>query len=221
MGSKKSEKAPEYTPATYNTGGLFGSATASKLGVDYTPNANMTNIGNNAWSGLYNNLNSLNSGDFSNDPNYQVYAKRLQDQMTQNYDASVLSPLANRGLMRSSGLQGATNAFNDTLANQTTNLYDSYYNRLSNNLANNQNVLSNLYNYITGVNAGAANQANNVSNYGLSAYQAQNAANQNNNGLFGALANAVGTIGGAALGGPVGAAIGGTLANTASKSIGV
>lgn len=203
MGSKKTEKAPEYTTSSYSTGGLFGSAVATPMGVMFSPNSQMTNAGNSAWKGLQTNLESLNSGDFSKDPNYQVYAKRLQDQMTQNYDASVLSPLANRGLMRSSGLQGATNAFNDTLANQTTNLYDSYYNRLSNNLANNQNVLSNLYNYLTGANTGAQNQANNVSQYNLSRVQADNQINaQNNaqnNAMFGQLAQAGAGIAAAAL----------------------
>lgn len=187
----KSSKTPGYATATYNTGGLFGSSTASKNGVDYTPTSQMTNAGNTSWAGLNNTLNSLSSGDYSNDPNYQVYANRLKDQMTQNYDTSVLSQLANRGLMRSSGLQGATNAFNNTLANQTVNLYDAYTNQLNNNLANYQNVLSNLYNYITGVNTGAQNQANSVSQYNLAQAQANNAATQQNNALYAGLANTI------------------------------
>lgn len=186
----KSTKAPEYATATYDTGGLFGSSTASKSGVTYNPTGAMSNIGNTAWQGVANNLSSLNSGDFSQDPNYNVYADRLKNQMTQNYDSSVLSNLANRGLMRSSGLQTATNDFANTLANQTTNLYDSYYNRLSNNLTNNQNVLSNLYNYITGVNTGAQNQANNVSNYNLQSAQLQAQQQAANNALYGQMAQA-------------------------------
>lgn len=188
MGSSSS--APDYATAKYNTGGLFGSSTASKSGVDYTPNSYMTTAGNMAWGGLNNTLNSLSSGDYSKDANYQVYSNNLQRQMKQNYDANVLSQLANRGLMRSSGLQSATNAFNDTLANQTANLYDSYTNRLNNNLANYQNVLSNLYNYITGVNTGAQNQANSVSNYNLQQAQLQAQQNAANNALFGQLAQA-------------------------------
>lgn len=182
----KTKKAPDYTGATYNTGGLFGSSTADKNGVTYNPTETMTNIGNTAWSGLNNTLNSLSSGDYSKDANYQTYANRLKDQMSQNYDTSVLSQLANKGLMKSSGLQSATNAFADTLANQTTNLYDSYTNRLNSNLANYQNTLSNLYNYITGVNTGAQNQANNVNNYNLAQVSTNNAAAQNktNNALL-------------------------------------
>lgn len=182
----KSKKAPDYANATYNTGGLFGSSTASKSGVDYTPSDQMSSIGNSAWQGLSNSLNSLNSGDYSKDANYQVYANRLKNQMAQNYDTSVLSNLANKGLMRSSGLQGATNSFNNTLADQTANLYDSYTNQLSNNLSNYRNVISDLYNYITGVNTGAQNQANNVNNYNLAQVSTNNALAQNktNNALL-------------------------------------
>lgn len=192
----KKSKAPEYATANYNTGGLFGSATANKQGVTFSPTSQMSNIGNTAWQGLNNTLNSLSSGDYSKDANYQVYANNLNRQMRDSFDNDVLSQLANRGLMRSSGLQSATNAFNDTLANNTVNLYDSYTNRLNNNLANYQNSLNNLYNYMTGVNTGAQNQANNVSNYNLQQAQLNN---QNNSGLWGQLANAGASIAGKAL----------------------
>ena len=193
----KSAKAPEYATTNYNTGGLFGSSTANKQGVTFNPTSQMSNIGNTAWQGLGNTLNSLSSGDYSKDANYQVYANNLNRQMKDSFDNDVLSQLANRGLMRSSGLQSATNAFNDTLANNTVNLYDSYTNRLNNNLANYQNTLNSLYNYITGINSGAQNQANNVSNYNLQQAQLNN---QNNSGLWGQLANAGANVAGAALG---------------------
>lgn len=195
----KKAKIPGYSTATYNTGDLFGSSTASKKGVTYNPTENITSIGNSAWQGLANNLNSLNSGDYSQDANYNVYANRLKDQMSQNYDASVLSNLANRGLMRSSGLQSATNSFANTLADQTANLYTNYTNYLNNNLTNNQNVLSNLFNYITGVNTGAQNQANNVSNYNLQKAQLEAQQNATNSALYGQLAQAGAGIAGAAL----------------------
>lgn len=195
----KNKKAPDYATASYDTGGLFGSSTAGKKGVKYTPTDQMSGIGNSAWSGLANSLNSLNSGDYSQDANYQVYANRLKDQMTQNYDSSVLSNLANKGLIRSSGLQSATNSFNNTLADQTANLYTNYTNYLANNLTNNQNVLSNLYNYITGINTGAQNQANNVSNYQMQQAQLQAQQNAANNALYGQLAQSGAGIAAAAL----------------------
>lgn len=198
MGSKSS-KAPDYATATYNTGGLFGSSTASKSGVDFKANDQMAQAGNTAWGGLNTTLNNLGSNDYVNDPNFQQYQNAMNKQMQQNYDTSVLSNLANRGLMRSSGLQGATNSFANTLADQTTNLMDSYYNRNANNLANYQNVLSNLYNYITGVNTGAQNQANNVSNYNLQQAQLQAQQNAANNAMYGQLAQAGAGIAASAL----------------------
>lgn len=198
MGSKSS-KAPDYATATYNTGGLFGSSTASKSGVDFKANDQMTQAGNTAWGGLNTTLNNLGSNNYVNDPNFQQYQNAMNKQMQQNYDTSVLSNLANRGLMRSSGLQGATNSFANTLADQTTNLMDSYYNRNANNLANYQNVLSNLYNYITGVNTGAQNQANNVSNYNLQQAQLQAQQNAASNAMYGQLAQAGAGIAASAL----------------------
>jgi hypothetical protein len=185
----KAKKAPEYATASYDTGGLFGSSTSSKKGTNFTATDDMNSIGNAAWGGLSSSLQGIYSNDYANDPNFQAYQNQLNKSMEQNYDATVLSNLANRGLMRSSGLQAATNSFADTLADQTTKLYDSYYNRQANNLANSQNVLNNLYTYITGVNTGSQNNANNVSNYNLEATKLNNAATAQNNALYAQIAN--------------------------------
>lgn len=187
----KADKAPGYATASYGTGGLFGESTASKGGVSYKANDQMAGIGSNAWTGVADAMQGMNSNDYSNDANFQAYQNQLQKDAQQNYDASVLSNLANRGLMRSSGLQAATNSFANTLADQTTDLYDSYYNRQANNLSNNMNVLSQLYNFITGVNTGAQNQANSVSNYNLQQTQLNNQANAYNNALYASLANSL------------------------------
>lgn len=192
----KSSKAPGYQSASYDTGGLFGSSTTGKKGTNFNATDwqqnTMGTIGNN----LNSTLNSMLSGDFSNDANYQAYRDNLNRQMTQAYDTSVLGQLANRGLMRSSGLQSATNSFADTLANNEMNLYDSYYNRLSNNLSNMLNTSNTLYNYITGINTGSQNNANNVNSFNLSQAQMNN---NNNNALWGSLANTAGTAAGAAI----------------------
>lgn len=194
----KSSKAPKYATTTFDTGGLFGSSTNSKSGTTYTANEPLKTAGNSAWGGLNQTLSSMLSNDYTNDPNYRVYQNDLYRQMTDNFDNNVLSQLANRGLMRSSGLQAATNAFNDTLANQTANLYDSYYNRLGNNLNSYQNTLNSLYNYITGINSGALNTSNAVNKHNMDAYTA----NQNaNTALFTTLANAGSNIAGSYLGG--------------------
>lgn len=190
MGSKS---APKYATTTYDTGGLFGSSTNSESGTKYNApswiNNTMGTVGNNINS----TINSMITGDYANDPNYQVYQKNLNRQMTDAFDNNVLGQLANRGLMRSSGLQAATNAFNDTLTNNVANLYDSYYNRQANNLSALQNTANNIYNYITGINNGALANSNAVNNHNMQAYQAQQAANAQ---LFGSLANAAGNVAG-------------------------
>lgn len=187
----KSKKAPGYATATYDTGGLFGSSTASKKGVTSNPTDMMTSTGNTAWSGVQDSLQGINSNDYSQDPNFQVYQDNFNRGMQQAYDTNVLANLNDRGLMRSSGLQSATNSFNNTMQQGLSDLYDSYYNRQSSNLSNNMNVLSQLYNFITGVNTGAQNQANSVSNYNLQQTQLNNQANAYNNALYASLANSL------------------------------
>lgn len=216
MGKKK--KAPEYQSASYNTGGLFGSSTTDKSGTTYNPESWMSNTMNTVGNNINPTLQSMINNDFMKDPNFIRYQNQFTKNMNDVYDTSVLSNLGNRGLMRSSGLQGATNAFADTLANNQLNLYDNYYNRQANNLSNLLNTSNTLYNYMTGVNQGSQTQAGNLNQYNLQKTQIDNANSGGN--LFGTIANAVGTIGGAAIGGPAGAAIGSTLGNMTGNMFG-
>lgn len=194
MGKKS---APKYAKTTYDTGNLYGKSTSDENGTTYSaPNwisSTMGTVGNNVNSTLQNML----SNDFSNDANFKAYQNQLNKTASQNYDTSVLSQLANRGLMRSSGLQSATNAFADTLADKTTDLYDNYYNRQANNLSNLLNTSNTLYNYITGVNSGSQQNSKNVSDYNLSKWQAEQNAN---NAMWGNLMNAGASLAGAGTG---------------------
>nr|DAY81787.1 MAG TPA: hypothetical protein [Caudoviricetes sp.] len=187
----KSKKAPDYATGSYDTGGLFGSSTTSKNGTTFNPTGWQTSTANTAGQGISSSLSNMLSNDYANDPNFQAYQKQLNKSMAQSYDTSVLGQLASRGLMRSSGLQSATNAFNDTLANKVTDLYDNYYNRQANNLTNSINAANAIYNYITGINTGSQNNANNVSNYNLNRVAANNAATANNNALYGQLGSTI------------------------------
>ena len=187
----KSKKAPEYATGSYDTGGLFGSSTTSKNGTTFNPTGWQTSTANTAGQGISSSLSNMLSNDYANDPNFKAYQNQLNKSMAQSYDTSVLGQLANRGLMRSSGLQSATNAFNDTLANKVTDLYDNYYNRQANNLTNSINAANAIYNYITGINTGSQNNANNVSNYNLNRVAANNAATANNNALYGQLGSTI------------------------------
>lgn len=205
-------KAPKYATTNYDTGGLFGSSTTSKKGTTYDPENWMTGLGNTTSSGIGTTLNNMLSNDYANDPNFQAYQDNLNRQAQQNFDASVLSPLANRGLMRSTALQAATNSFNNSLIDNTMDLADNYYNRQANNLSNLLNTQNALFNYITGVNQGSQTNSQNVSNYNMQKYQQDQA---NKQAMWNTLAQTAGTIAGAAVGGPAGAAVGGSLGKAA------
>lgn len=220
MGKKKKAKlsdVPDYANTTYSTGGLFGSSTTNKEGTSFKPTGWMSDTMGTVGGNLNNTLSAMVNNDFTTDPNFQRYQDQFNNQMTQAYDTDVLSQLANRGLMRSSGLQSATNAFADTLANNQMNLYDNYYNRQANNLSNLLNTSNTIYNYLTGVNAGSQNNSNNISNYNLAQTQANNqiaqmrAAQAGGNGWSGALSGALnGAMAGASTGNPY-AALGGAV----------
>lgn len=168
-------KAPKYATTKYDTGGLFGSSTTGKKGTTFKPEEWMTDLSNTTTGGLNTTLDNMLSNDYANDPNFQAYQDNLNRLAAQNYDASVLSPLANRGLMRSTALQAATNSFNNSLIDNTMDLADNYYNRQSNNLANLLNTQNALYGYLTGTNTGSQNLSNAVSNHNMQAYQADQA----------------------------------------------
>lgn len=193
MGKKK---APSYATTTYDTGDLFGSSTTSKKGTTYDAADWMTSAGTAAGTGINSSLNNMLSNDFMNDANFQVYQNRFNDLASQNYDVSVLSPLANRGLMRSTGLQVATNNFNDALIDNTTDLMDNYYNRQSQNLSNALNTQNALYQYLTGVNQGSQTNSQNVSKYNLDKWQAEQQANQ---AMFNSLMQAGASLAGAGI----------------------
>lgn len=209
MGSKS--KAPSYQAASYDSN-LWGSSTTDKNGTVYSPEKwerkTMKTVGRN----LNPTLKSMVNNDFMTDANFLRYQNRFNDQMNDLYDTSVLSNLAGRGLMRSSGLQSATDAFTDNLRRGQLDLYDNYYNRLNNNLSNMLNTSNTLYNYMQGVNAGSQQQAGNYNNYNMAKWQADQASG-GGNGLGGALSGAMngamagsaagpwGALGGAILGG--------------------
>lgn len=174
----KSSKAPEYAKTSYDTGGLFGSSTTDKKGTTFNPTDNMSNVANSAWQGWGNSLNAIGNNDYSSDPNFQVYQDNFNRNLGKSYQANVLNPLTQQGLMRSSGLQAATNSFNDTMADNLADLYDSYYNRQSNNLSQYQNSLNSLYNMLTGVNSGSQQNSQNVSDYNMKKWQQEQAQKQ-------------------------------------------
>ena len=190
-------KAPEYQKTTTSTGGLFGQATNDKTGSSFKAEDWQTNMGGLGSNLINQSLTGLSSNDYSQDPNFQVYQDNFNRGMQQAYDTNVLGNLTDRGLMRSSGLQAATNSFNNTMQQGLADLYDSYYNRQQNNLNSALNAQNNLYSWITGLNQDAAKNSQAVSDYNMKAYQAEQAAKQ---AMFNSIMQGVGAIGGAAMG---------------------
>ena len=189
-------KAPKYATTTTSTGGLFGEATNSAKGSTFKGEDWQTEMGGLGSNLINQSLTGLSSNDYSQDPNFQVYQDNFNRGMQQAYDTNVLGNLTDRGLMRSSGLQAATNSFNNTMQQGLADLYDSYYNRQQNNLNSALNAQNNLYSWITGLNQDAAKNSQAVSNYNLQAYQAEQAAKQ---AMFNSIMQGVGQIGGAAI----------------------
>ena len=154
-----------------------GKSTSKEKGTSFTGENWQNTMGNTGANLINTSLANMLSNDYSNDANFKVYQDDFNRNMTQAYDTNVLSNLANRGLMRSSGLQAATNSFNNTLNENLANLYDNYYNRQVNNLTNALNSQNALYSWITGLNNAAMNNSKNVSDHEMQAYQAEQAAN--------------------------------------------
>lgn len=185
MGKKK--KAA-YATTKFDSG-AWGTSTNGAFGTTYSPDDWMNQTMGTVQTNLNPTLQSLLNNDYTQDKNFQAYQNNFNRQAQQAYDTNVLGQLANRGLMRSSGLQAATNAFNDTLTNNEMNLYDQYYNRQLNNLSQLLNTSNTLYNYMAGITGKNQVDTNNVNNFNL-------ANKTDNSGLFGSLAGSVGSLAG-------------------------
>ena len=191
MGKKS---APEYAKTTTDTG-LWGSSTTSKKGTTYNPTSWQQNTMQTVGQNLNPTLQNMLSNDYSNDANFQAYQNQLYNTMNQQYD-QMLGNLADRGLMRSSGLDALNNSYAKALQDNVTSLYDNYYNRQANNLSNLMNTSNTLYNYMTGTTNASNNQSNAVSQYNLNKWKEEQAAQQ---AMFNSLMNAGSQIAGAAL----------------------
>ncbi len=193
----KSGGAGEY-PTTTSNSGLWGSSTTNSHGTTFKPTewqkSAMATVSDQLTPTINEYLNpSYSSEDFLKTK--EQFNKTAQ----QSYDNNVLSQLANRGLMRSSGLQASTNAFNETLADQEADLMNQYKQSKLTDLSTLLGLSTDLYNYSQGENKLSSTLANSVANYNL-----QNQALQGNSsggGLKGAMS---GAMNGAAMGSAAG-----------------
>lgn len=174
--------AGEY-PTTTSQSTLWGSSTANKSGTTFNPtqwqNDTMNIAGRNLAPTLQEYLNPT-----YNSTEYKKTKDEFDKQATKSYENNVLSQLANKGLMRSSGLQASTNAFNDTLADQEADLMNSYKQSKLTDLSTLLGLSTDLYNYSQGENKLSSTLANSVANYNLQNQALQNQANANTMGLL-------------------------------------
>lgn len=189
MGSKK-KSAPEYTSAKADTG-LWGTSTNTKKGTTYNAPDWMSSTMGTVTSGIKPTLNNMISNDYSNDANFQAYQNQLYNTMGQQYDR-MLGNLASRGLMNSSGVQALNNNYAKVLQDNVTSLYDNYYNRQSNNLANLLNTSNTLFDYMMGVNGLSQADANAINSYNLAKYKLENGSSSNIGSIIGGLGNIAG-----------------------------
>ena len=181
----KKSKAPEYATTTTDTG-LWGSSTTGKSGTTYTAPDWMNSTMGSITSNLAPTINSMTSNDFENDANFNTYRNQLYNTMGQQYD-QMLGNLADRGLMRSTGLQALNNNYAQALQDNVTGLYDSYYNRQSNNLSNLLNTSNALYDYMTGTTSLSKNDTNALNQYNLAKYKLDNSSNSNIGSILGSI----------------------------------
>lgn len=199
----KSSKAPEYATTTNNTG-LYGTSTTSKNGTTFNPTQFQSNLVNSVEQQFPNVMNEYLNPSY-NSPLYKAQQAQRNYNNAQSYDTNVLGSLANRGLIRSSGLQAQTNAFADTLAEQEAQAMSDYKAQQANNLSQLMGLYEIPYNMLLGSNNASQSLSNAVSNNNLLRY------NAGSNGLLYNMLSesAVGAGTGAQYGGGWGALIGG------------
>lgn len=190
MGSKK-KSAPEYSSTKADTG-IWGSSTHSSKGTTYNAPDWMSSTMGTVTSGLQPTVQNMLSNDYSNDANFKTYQNQLYNTMNNQYE-NMLGNMADRGLMRSSGMQAMNNSYAKALQDNVTSLYDNYYNRQANTLANLLNTSNTLFDYMTGVNNLSKADAQAINEYNLAKYRLENGGSN-----IGSLIGGLGNIAGAA-----------------------
>lgn len=170
-------------PTTTSQSTLWGSSTTNASGTTFNPTKWQSDTMNITGQALAPTLQEYLNPSY-NSSEYKKTKEKFDKQASESYDNNVLSKLANRGLMRSSGLQASTNAFNDTLADQEADLMNSYKQSKLTDLSTLLGLSTDLYNYSQGENKLSSSLANSVANYNLQNQALQNQSNANTMGLI-------------------------------------
>lgn len=179
--------AGEY-PTTKSDSELWGSSVSNGSGTKFTPTQWQKDTMNIAGQNLAPTLSEYLNPQY-NSAEYLKTKQQFDNQAQKSYENNVLSNLSNRGLMRSSGLQASTNAFNQTLADNEANLMNQYKQSKLTDLSTLLGLSTDLYNYSQGENKLSSSLANAVANYNLSNQALMNNSQAN---TMGAISSGVG-----------------------------
>ena len=195
---------------TYNTGGLYGTASTGKTGTTYNPSSFETNLVNQTTSAIPEYLQQLTNPTY-NSTVFQAQTAQRNRLANQSFENNLINPLASRGLTRGSSVNQLSGQFANKLADLETDAMANEDTRVA-------NILNNLFQYYQvpyNTMTGLTNQTNQM--YANAVQQAQNS---NKNNLWGNIAGAAGTAAGAYYGGTGGAKIGGQIGYGLGSSLG-
>lgn len=194
MGKSKS-KAPAYPTTTVNTG-LFGSSTTNRKGSTFTPTQFQKDLigitESNAGQSLQNYLNpDYESEDYKRGDEY--YTNKMMNQLENNY----LNPALSRNLLRGSTASDAMRGFAKDLADTEYERQNDYRNQQLQNYTAAMLPYTTMYDMMTGTEGLTNSLSNQIANYNLAQYQA-NQASKGGSGIGGLLGGAGSLLSGAA-----------------------
>ena len=168
-GSNSKSKSNTNSNTTYKTtttNNPYVTSTTTDKGTnttlkDGTALSSIYNFTNANMDDLLNQYLNPSLDSATNQAKLQTYTKTLNDETRKSLENNVISPLAERNMIRSSQ---ATDLYNNLARQQNDAISDYTANLLANSQDNTANIISNLLNYaLQGYNVISGNQAQSVS----------------------------------------------------------
>lgn len=184
---------------TVDTGGLYGSSKTGSRGTTYNASDFEKNLVNQTTSAIPQYLQQMINPTYDSEI-FKAQTQQRNRLANQSFENNLINPLASRGLTRGSSINQMSGQFANKLADLETDAMANEDTRMA-------NVLNNLFSYYQtpyNMMSGLQNQSNSLYANAVQAAAQENAAKQQ---MLGNIATAVGTIGGYALGGPLGGAL--------------
>ena len=178
---------------TYNTGGLYGTASTGKNGTSYTPSAFETQLVQQTTNAIPAYLQQLVAPTYDSEI-FKAQTAQRNRLANQSFENNLINPLASRGLTRGSSINQLSGQFANKLADLETDAMANEDSRIA-------GILNNLFNYYQvpyNMMTGLTSQTN-------AAYQNALQREQQSQNLWGNIAKSAAMSAGAYYGGPEGA----------------